>query len=192
LQQVEEVTKTISDTQQNIDDKIDGMFKMMQQRNASSEMGSAEKRCFPSSSSPPNPAAPTLLTPEKMAFLKKQEAAGKILLHQQTYPSSTSFTTETTPSISLSFHIPDPRPSTQPGQVYTHIHPAPHTNNPPSPNQSIHNHYTNSPNHINLHQSHTTMPDANLQPNTSHFNLSIARPKLDFPSFSREEPVNWL
>jgi hypothetical protein len=136
-------------------------------------MGSAEKR--PILASPPsNTPAPTLLTPDEMAFLKKQEVVGKISLHQPIYPSTTSFTTNTLASPSLSFTVPDPRYTNQHGFVYTHHPQEQPSTQPSSPNQTI-------------PQSHTTIPKVSKQ----HFNLSIARSKLDFPS-SSEEPMNWL
>jgi hypothetical protein len=40
--------------------------------------------------------------------------------------------------------------------------------------------------HIHTHRTQTN------QDNNTNFNLAIARPKLDFPTFAGEEPINWF
>jgi hypothetical protein len=85
-----------------------------------------------------------------------------------------------------------------------HSKPQPHSQRKPLPPNHIHQpqesrfvyieqipetipnpkpHTPNQPYHLN----HTTPTNP-----TNNFSLSIARPKLDFPTFSGEEPFNWL
>jgi hypothetical protein len=123
LQRVEEASKYFTDMQKYMDDKIDGMIKMMQQWNSASEMSSSDRPPRPYQLSPTPPPPLTSLTPEELAFLKRQEAAGKISLMHETSPSTSQTTTETTPSNSLTFHIPNTHYQPTHRFVYTHTPP---------------------------------------------------------------------
>jgi hypothetical protein len=117
-----------------------------------------------------------------MAFLKKQEAEGKISLHNASFVNSSKFDKEASASAPHTTQIPGPNIPPNRGQVYTHIHIEPHYYfKPPLPNQPQPPNTTIETNNPNTHRD--------TQPN---FSLSIARPKLDFPNFYGEEPFNWL
>jgi hypothetical protein len=122
------------------------------------------------------------LTTYELAFLKKQEAAGKISLHQELIANTLTTTHDISASSSHTFHIPEHNHTSHIGFVYTHLYPETPPNvhqNPPWPtNTVIPQPNLHTPEHLNHH--------------TNSFNLSIDRPKLDFPSFSGDEPVNWL
>jgi hypothetical protein len=120
LQKVEEVTQYFSQTQQKIEEKMDGMTRMMQQWNSSSEFSSAEKapRIVLDSPSPPPNHRGTTLTAQEYAFLKQQEASGKILIHN-TPPPNSHTTIETSSNQSFAFNNPDPHPTNTSGIVYT-------------------------------------------------------------------------
>jgi hypothetical protein len=189
LQQVEEAAKSMAETHKMIDVKLNGLYKVMQQWNSSSESGSQERpqRPFPNPPSPHQPTQTTLLTADELAFLRKQEVAGKISLHQEHTANTIPTTHDMTASASHPFHMPEHNHTPQTRIVYTQLYPEKPPNvhqNPPKPYQ---------PQSIN-----TTIPQPNFHapkhPNhhTNSFNLSITRPKLDFPSFSDDEPVNWL
>jgi hypothetical protein len=70
LQHVEEASKFFGETQKKMDDKIDGLVKMMQQWNALSDMSSTERtpQPFTTSQSPqPHQTTQTMLTPDELA-----------------------------------------------------------------------------------------------------------------------------
>jgi hypothetical protein len=69
LQQVEESTKVIADTQL----KMDGIYKLLQQWGSSSEMGSVERPQQPGTMSPPPPPSHPMLTTYEFSFMKKQD-----------------------------------------------------------------------------------------------------------------------
>jgi hypothetical protein len=106
---VEDATKSVAETHKLIDAKLDGLYRVMQQWNSSSEFGSQERppRPFPNPPSPTTTTQNTLLTADELAYLKKQEAAGKILLHQDPSSSTHTVTTNNTASASLPFHMPE-------------------------------------------------------------------------------------
>jgi hypothetical protein len=118
---VEEASRSISETQKHLDEKLDGIYKILQQWGSPSEMGSAEK---PSRTSPvpprPPPPYPNTLTPDEMAFLRKQEAAGKISLHPDPFTTSSAFTSASSSSDALTFTISNPHQHTNHGIIYTH------------------------------------------------------------------------
>jgi hypothetical protein len=133
--------------------------------------------------SPPSNTNHQTLTSEELAFLKKHEAAGKISLHQEPFITN-QFQTKTSSLGTLTFTIPQPNHNIEPGFVYTDTIPTQPNNIP-----FIHNSHT--------HQQPNTIPFDTSRPhsnrhNQTNFNLSIARPKLDFPAFFSEEPFNWL
>jgi hypothetical protein len=189
MQRVEETVRSMSETHTLLDGKLDGIYKILQQM-TSSDFGSAEKSPRPiSNTTPIQSTTTTLLTAVELAYLKKQEAAGKISLHHSSYIPTTPNTTEAQSSPSLTFHIPDPTTSANQGIVYTHILIEPTTH----PNPSLtHQTPPNSSHQTSPSSSNFTTPDPPRYPNLNHFSLSIARPKLDFPNFGGDEPVNWL
>jgi hypothetical protein len=94
-------------------------------------------------------------------------------------PFTDSTNTSTYTTNTLAFNTSNRQPTTTPGFVYTLTNP-----------DTTQNKKTQIP----LPNDHTLeiprqQPNRNTQP---QFNLSIARPKLDFPTFSGEEPFNWL
>jgi hypothetical protein len=187
---VKETTGNVADTHKQIDGKLDGLYKLLQQWTFPSEQGSQEKtnRPFPNPPSPQQATTTTLLTAEEMAFLKKQEVAGKISLHHTPSTSSSSFNIATTNQPSHTFQIPHTTQTTQPGMGYTQLFPdntSPHT---PLP-QNLH---TTQPHLYPHNTTNTFMPDPARPNQHSNFSLSIARHKLDFPIFAGDEPVNWL
>jgi hypothetical protein len=94
LWHVEEASKQFGEIQKKMDDKLDSIHKLIYQWNGS-EMGSAQRPQRPTSSSPsPIPDPPPQLTTEGMAFLKKQEVAGKISLHPDSFIHTGKFTHE--------------------------------------------------------------------------------------------------
>jgi hypothetical protein len=69
-----------------MDDKVDAIHKLLLQLNTT-DLSSAKKslpQTSPSTTPPPSASDP-LLTSEDIAFLKKQEAAGKISLHHESF-----------------------------------------------------------------------------------------------------------
>jgi hypothetical protein len=178
MSRVEEASNHFGVTQKKMVDKLDGICMMLAQLNASSEFGSAQ-RLHPTSTSP-SPPPPTGLSPNDMAFIKRQEAQGKISILNSHLSDPTTFTTDTTDSITFTMSEPNntiPHHMTLFTPIYTLIH---QTSITPCT-------------HTNLHQNNTeqTKPP-NYKPNLNTFSLSIARPKVDFPVFSGEEPFNWL
>jgi hypothetical protein len=128
------------------------------------------------------------VTADELTYVKKQEAAGKISLHHTPYTTINPNTTDTPASPSLTFHMLDTNPNSPHGFVYTQVHTDPHiTLNPPSPTTNQHPPHQTSPNNSNF-----PTPDPPRFNNPNHFSLAIARPKLDFPNFYGEEPINWL
>jgi hypothetical protein len=155
---------------------MDGMTRMMQHWNTSSELSSAEKDPRILLDSPSIPPQNTTLTAEEYAFLKHQEAKGKILLHNTT-PNKSHTPAETSSTHSFAFPNSEPQANTTSRIVYT-----------------INPDYTTSPNPNttqNHNQTNTYKPDT-MRDQTPSFNLTIARPKLDFPPYSGEDPYNWL
>jgi hypothetical protein len=119
MSRVEEASNHFGVTQKKMDDKLDGICMMLAQLNASSEFGSAQ-RLHPTSTSP-SPPPPTGLSPDDMAFIKRQEAQGKISILNSHLPDPTTFTTDTTDSIT--FTTPEPNNTTPHDFVYTNLHP---------------------------------------------------------------------
>jgi hypothetical protein len=130
-----------------------------------------------------------MLTAHELAFLKTQEAAGKISLHTAPHQSLDNTAIASSNAASLTFNIPNPHTNTQPGIVYTHLFPD--TSTLHTPNNTT-NPYTNTPPNPSAPPPQFHTPEPNRQHSHNNFSLSIARPKLDFPTFSRDEPVNWL
>jgi hypothetical protein len=71
-QQVEAVTKDIVETHKQLDDKMDGIYKLIQQWNSSSDAGSPKKppKPFPNPPSPQTTIQPHMLTADDLTFLK--------------------------------------------------------------------------------------------------------------------------
>jgi hypothetical protein len=136
--------------------------------------------------SPPPPDTTATLTMEELAFLKKQEAAWKISLHHETLPHPTNHSTQPSSSTQPTFTFLEPHHTTELSIVYNEqyntTYQSPPNQTPPHPDTPPHQHHP-FPNH---HKSQTT------RETQSQFRLAIARPKLDFPSFTGEEPMNWL
>jgi hypothetical protein len=170
LQQVEIVTKDVVDTHKQLDDKMDGIYKLIQQWNSSSEYGSHEKPPKPF----PNPPSSN---------------TSKIPLHTAPYQSFESIASASSTVASLTFNIPNPHTNTQPGTIYTHLFP--NTSALHTPNNTT-NPYTNTPPNPSASPPHFHTLELNRQQSRNNFSLNVAHPKLDFPTFSRDEPVNWL
>jgi hypothetical protein len=101
LKQMEEASNVFNDTQAKMDDKIDNMFKMMQQWNVASEFGSAQKL----------------------------EVAGKITLQQEPYTQTTIPTTNPIPPGPSTLPLNQIPTHSEPGFVY--IQPLPNINTQP-------------------------------------------------------------
>jgi hypothetical protein len=189
LLKVEEAAKSVDDNHMEINTKLDGLYKLFQQRTPTNDFSSLEKphQSFPNPPLLTQQQQNTLVTADEMAFLKKQEVASKILFHQDPSTSTHTLSHDSTVSPLLTFTIPNTSAFPHHGFGYTPsqsdtspTHTPPHTNIPYQTHTK--------PNTIPQQQSH--IPDQNThQINT--FSLSIARPKLDFPTFSSDEPVNW-
>jgi hypothetical protein len=128
-----------------------------------------------------------MLIADELTFFKRQEAVSKISLHSAHHQSLDSTSTESSTVASLTLNIPNPHTNTQLGFVYTHLfhdtstlHTPNHTTNP----------YKNTPPNPSApqHQFHT--PEPNKQQSHNNFSHGIAHPKLDLPTFYRDEPVN--
>jgi hypothetical protein len=106
---VEDITKSLADTHKQIDAKMDGISKMLQQWNSSSEFGSQEKlsKTFPNPPSPQQITPIHMLTADEMAFLKRQEVVGKISLHQEPPHSSDIPHPDSSSAPNLTFDIPN-------------------------------------------------------------------------------------
>jgi hypothetical protein len=165
MQKVEEVTQNFSETQHKIYVKMDDITLMLQQWNSLSELSSAEKA--PRTMGLPSPP-PSFTIPDYTKF------------HTHTpFPTSTPDTTTASSFQSFAFTTPYPQNPTS-GVVYT-INPTSnntHTTASPIPNQHTHKATTFTT------ETHRIAPET--------FNLAIARLKLDFPSYFRDDPFNWL
>jgi hypothetical protein len=73
----------------------------------------------------------------------------------------------------------------EPGIVYTHSFPNTNSQTKQQPQNQETLPYTTT----QIHTPHNIHPYRDSNP---QFNLSIARPKIDFPTISGDEPVNWL
>jgi hypothetical protein len=164
---------------QKMDEKLDGIYNLLAQWNAGSEPSSLLR---PFSPSPP-PPHPTTLTADELVFLKKQEVAGKISLQHETLPPPHQSTHD--PSSNHAYTTTDPTLTLQHG--FTFIQNPSETQN--QPKTSPHNRQTTNPQQVSIPETTRQHPQLDIQP---HFNLSIARPKLDFPTLMGEEPYNWL
>jgi hypothetical protein len=106
--------------------------------------------------------------------------------------SSHTFTPANSTSASLPFHIPEKHHTVNPGSDFTQTYP----NTSPTQTPSRTHINTNNLNQFTNNTQHTPQPQyymPEIQPNNHNaFSISIVRPKLDFPSFTGEEPVNWL
>jgi hypothetical protein len=176
LQHVEEAGRVISDTQRLMDEKVDSIHKMLSQWNTGSKFGSSPRPHHTPNKPAPLPPEPyNRFSPDELAFLKKQEAAGKISLHIG--PPHTPKPHRTTPTIDQ---------HTKPRIVYTDVFPS-SSSTPKIPS-------TNHDSQFSLHHNSPQQPPhPNLSHDTNHhYSISIARPKLNFPSFSGEQPFNWL
>jgi hypothetical protein len=149
---------------------MDTICNLLQSWSSGSEMGSADKsspRQQPSASPPPGTS---VVTPDDLAILKKQEAEGKISLHQIPFITTPHTITLGTTTESLNFTISNQTQPTQHRFVYTTT--PPDTSNPSKPNQ------TNT-----LHQP---LPIQTVidhpRDHNPNFNLSIADPSLIFPN----------
>jgi hypothetical protein len=97
---------------------MDNICNLLQNWNSSSEMGSVDRfRRPPASISPP--PAPSVLTADDMAILKKQQVEGKILIHPAAFTTTSHTTTPASTSDTISFTILNQNTSTQHGFVYT-------------------------------------------------------------------------
>jgi hypothetical protein len=113
LQHMSEVAKSFGETQLKIDEKVDSIFKLLTQWNSSNKFGSSQKApiFFNPPSTPPSQLTEThtLLTPEDLAFRRKQEVGGKIFLHHETLiPPNTN---NPPPPIPTHKILPQKRPS---------------------------------------------------------------------------------
>jgi hypothetical protein len=124
LQKVEDTSRVFGETQLKIDEKVDGIYKLLTQWNSCSEIGSAQRSPHPlnQSSSPPHQDTIHQLSSEELATLKKQEAQGKILLHT-TLLGSAQVDQDNTGSDTLTFGMPDTHTLPHHGFVYTHTQP---------------------------------------------------------------------
>jgi hypothetical protein len=134
-----------------------------------------------------------MLTADELTFLKKQEGAGTISLHTvPPYTPDTPHTaTSTTPA--LTFNILETNMNTTTGYVYTHLYPDTSTIHTPTHTSN----HTQKPYHTTPPQPPNNPPnlhilDPHRQNQQNNYSLTIARPKLDFPPFLGDEPVNWL
>jgi hypothetical protein len=181
LRKVEEAGKYFGETQQKMDEKLDGIYNLLAQWNTGSEPSSLPRSSRPFSPSPP-PPHPTTLTADELTFLKKQDA-GKISLQHKTLPPPHQSTHD--PSSSHAYTTTDPTLTLQHGFTFTQ-NPSETQNQPKT---SPHNQQTPNPQQVPIPETTRQHPQLDIQP---HFNHSIARPKLDFPTFMGEEPYNWL
>jgi hypothetical protein len=187
LCQVEEAGKFFGETQRLMDEKLDNICRMLVQANLSSEPSSVRK-------SPPlttSPNDPQTLSVKKMAFLRKQEAAGKFSLFQEPFPKTDKpnlgASTSTTPT--FTFHPPNNH--TQQGFGYINQIPEPSTRLQ-LPNQNP-SHQSQEPQKLHPHNTtQATVTHNQFNPTNHLFSLSIARPKLDFTTFLGDESINWL
>jgi hypothetical protein len=125
-----------------------------------------------------------------MAFLRKQEAAGKISLYLQHFPGTGKHNLEASTSIAHHFPFPPPDTHHQPGFVYIEQIPEPSTKIPlPNLNPGQQSLEPPKPHIHNTNQ--TTVNHTQFNPNHHQLCLSIARPKLDLSTFSGDEPINW-
>lgn len=124
LHKVEEAGKIFGETQRKMDEKLDLIHKLLTQGSFTTEFGSAQN-------SPPNPQpSPTpppehlaTMTADEMAFLKKQEATGKISLHTQPFLHTSKFPSDPSSSEFNQFSQIEPTKPPEHGYVYTeHIH----------------------------------------------------------------------
>jgi hypothetical protein len=110
-------------------------------------------------------------------------------LHTAPHQNFDNTATKSSAAASLTFNIPNPHTTTQLGIVYIHLFPdtsAAHT-----PNHTPNTYKTTTANTFGpQNQFHT--PEPNRQQPHNNFSLTIACPKLDFPQFYGDEPVNWL
>jgi hypothetical protein len=179
IKRVEEASRVFGETQKQMDNKLDGIYQLLSQFTSGSEFGSAQKaqQHHTTSPSPPPHTSHTILSPEDLAFLKNQETWGKISIQTSPFTDSTNTSTGTTNT--LAFNTSNRQTTTTPGFVYT-------LTNPDTTQNQKHKFpfQTTTPwKYLDNSQTETPKPQ---------FNLSITRPKLDFPTFSREEPFNWL
>jgi hypothetical protein len=117
MTRVEEASNYFGATQKKMDDQLDGICLMLAQLSDGSDFGSAQKQ-HPTTASP-LPPPPTGLTQDGLAFLKKQEAQGKISILNTSLPNSTPYITYTTDTITLNTFE---RNHTSPQRfAYTHI-----------------------------------------------------------------------
>jgi hypothetical protein len=171
LQKVKEVTQNFSETQQKIDAKMDDITLLLQQWNSSNEFISVEKAPHTMGSPsppPPPPPPPSFTVPDYTQ------------LHHTPFLTSTPHTSSTSSFKSFAFTPLEPQQKTTSGVVYT-INPTNtpiHTTASPIPNQQI--------------PKSTTFTPENQRTPPETFSLAIARPKLDFPSYSRDDPYKWL
>jgi hypothetical protein len=164
LQKVEEVTHNFSETQQKLEAKMDDITIMLQQWNSSSEFISAEKA--PHSKGSPSPLPPSFSAPDYTQ------------LHNTTFFTSTPHTTSTSSSQSFAFTPLEPEQKPTSSVVYT-IQP---NNTPTNTSASL------IPNQQTPKTTTFTPENQRTPPET--FSLAIARPKLDFPSYSGDDPYN--
>jgi hypothetical protein len=173
---VESTGKVFIENQQNMDDKLDVIYALLKQwnRNDVDSDRKSHLHTNPSPTPPPNQTTISTLTTEELAFLKKQEADGKITIQHQAFLNTNQFQHEaSTSEPQHTITPPEPR--------FVYIEQIPETILDTKPHVFIHN---KQPHH---HSDPTTQYHTNSQ-----FSLSIACPKLDFSPFSREDPVNWL
>jgi hypothetical protein len=183
LLKVEEATKFVVDTHAEINAKLDDLYKLLQQRNSPNEFSSQKKpqHPFPNPPSPTQLNTHTLLTADELPYLKKQEAADKISLHQDPSNSTHTLLHDSTVSSPLTFNIPSHSSTRHSGFDTFPTQTLPH-------NPRTYQHHTTQ---NTIPQQHLHIPEHHTnQSNT--FSLSIARHKLDFPTFLTDEPMNWL
>jgi hypothetical protein len=141
---------------------MDGITLMLQQWNSSSLFNSVEKGPhFRGSPSPPPTFSAPDYTQQNTSFFSS------------TTPSSSPTSTQ-----SFAFTTPDPQHKPTSGVVYT-IQPT------TSPTNTTTSQPTNNQNPKNP----PLIPE-NHKPPHETFNLAISRPKLDFPSYSGDDPYN--
>jgi hypothetical protein len=124
-----------------------------------------------------------LLTSDELAFLTKQEAAGKISLLLESFLHTSLH--NNTASIS------HPLSNTQPAHGFVYTEQMHHNQTSPQPQILFIHTNPHQPSQNNPHQHPNQYHPSNTNNHTS-FNLSIAIPKIDFPSFPGDDPLNWL
>jgi hypothetical protein len=119
---------------------MDSIYQLLKLWGFSDEMGSAHKTQPPSTPSPPPTYTHTILTEDELAFLRKQEVAGKISLHHHPFNNTSKFAQEASSSHHQHPPLPKHQHPPQPRFVYTELYNIqtstqdPTLHHPPKPN----------------------------------------------------------